>query len=91
MISHVNELLAGVLKPGALASFDATVFLDAFRGDKKHGKEFYSVVVPRNGDAVASLGVGERHLPRTGDQETAVLDAMEIALGLSISSLESKP
>jgi 3-dehydroquinate synthase len=91
LISHVNELLAGVLKPGALASFDATVFLDAFRGDKKHGKEFYSVVVPRNGDAVASLGVGERHLPRTGDQETAVLDAMEIALGLSISSLESKP
>jgi 3-dehydroquinate synthase len=91
LISHVNELLAGVLKPGALAIFDPTVFLDAFRGDKKHGKEFYSVVVPRNGVAVASLGVGERHLPRTGAQETAVLYAMEIALGLSISSLEAKP
>ena len=91
LISHVNELLAGVLKPGVLASFDATVFLDAFRGDKKHGREFYSVVVPRNGDAVARLGVGERHLPRTGAQESAVLDAMEIALGLSRSSLEAKP
>ena len=91
LISHVNELLAGVLKPGALAIFDPTVFLDAFRGDKKHGRDFYSVVVPGNGDAPGSLGVGERHLPRTGDQEAAVLEAMEIALQLSSSPLEAKP
>lgn len=91
LINHANRLIAGVLQPGALESFDATVFLDAFRGDKKHGHDFYSVVVPSNGDAPGSLGVGERHLPRTGDQEAAVLEAMEIALQLSSSPLEAKP
>jgi len=49
------------------------------------------VVVPGNGDALGSLGVGERHLPRTGDQEAAVLEAMEIALQLSSSPLVAKP
>ena len=91
LINHANGLLLDVLTPRSLASFDSTVFLDAFRGDKKHGRDFYSVVVPCNGDDAGRLGVEERHLPRTGAQEAAVLEAMQIALRLSSSPLEVKP
>lgn len=88
MANHANELLEGVIGTEALASFDQGVFLEAFRGDKKHGRDHYSVVVPTNGDDKGSLGVVERHLPRTAEQEQAVLAAMVSALQLRKARLE---
>jgi 3-dehydroquinate synthase len=88
---HATELLSGVISPGAAASFDPAVFLDAFRGDKKHGRDHYSVVVPIPGDGPAGLGVEERHLPRTAAQEEAVLAAMLSALQHEGSPEEPTP
>jgi 3-dehydroquinate synthase len=80
LATHAAELLTGMISPDAAARFDAAVFLDAFRGDKKHGRDHYSVVVPIHDDGPSGLGVEERHLPRNSVQEQAVLAAMVSAL-----------
>ncbi|MEB3199259.1 MAG: 3-dehydroquinate synthase family protein [Synechococcaceae cyanobacterium] len=76
LIAHTDALLEGVMTRELLAEFQPDLFLEAFRGDKKHGREHYHVIVPPAESDQLSLGVLERRLPRHPDQEAAVLRAM---------------
>ena len=76
LVSHSKELLAGVLTSVQLNGFNETTFLDAFRGDKKHGRHHYNVIVPPQSNGNTPLGVVELSLAKSHGQELAVLAAM---------------
>lgn len=74
LMAHNRSLLQGVISREQLDRFDAERFLDAFRGDKKHGRAHYHVIVPQQESS--RLGVQEQQLPRETSSQTAVLNAM---------------
>ena len=77
LTAHNRALLQGVISRDQLDRFDADRFLDAFRGDKKHGRTSYHVIVPQQeGNHGGALGVVEQQLPREASGEAAVLNAM---------------
>jgi len=76
LVSHSKDLLAGVVSADQLASFNETTFLDAFRGDKKHGRHHYNVIVPPQSTENSRLGVVELSLAKDHGQELALLAAM---------------
>lgn len=76
LVSHSKDLLAGVVSADQLNGFDTTTFLDAFRGDKKHGRHNYNVIVPPQSKGDSPQGVIELSLAKTHEQELAVLAAM---------------
>ena len=76
LVAHSKELLAGVLTSDQLNGFNESKFLDAFRGDKKHGRHHYNVIVPPKSQGSSPLGVVELSLAKTHEQELAVLAAM---------------
>ena len=76
LVKHSKDLLAGVLTAEQLKDFDQTKFLEAFRGDKKHGRHHYNLIVPPPSSSSAPLGVVELSLAKTHHQELAVLAAM---------------
>jgi 3-dehydroquinate synthase len=80
LMAHTQALLEGVISRDQLNRFDACSFLEAFRGDKKHGRADYHVIVPPQNGASISLGVEEQRLPRDADHESAVLNAMRAAI-----------
>ena len=80
LASHSKALLAGVLSADQLNGFDETKFLDAFRGDKKHGRHNYNLIVPSQSNGESPQGVVEISLAKTHEQERAVLAAMTSCL-----------
>jgi len=80
LASHSKALLAGVLSADQLHGFDETKFLDAFRGDKKHGRHNYNLIVPPQSKGESPQGVVEISLTKTHDQEQAVLAAITSCL-----------
>jgi len=80
LVRHSKDLLTGVLAAEQLQGFNETHFLDAFRGDKKHGRHHYNVIVPPKTNGLSPLGVMELSLPKTNEQEVAVLAAMTTCL-----------
>lgn len=80
LASHSKALLAGVLSADQLNGFDETKFLDAFRGDKKHGRHNYNLIVPPQSNGESPQGVVEISLAKTHEQERAVLAAMTSCL-----------
>lgn len=77
---HSRALLANVLTAEQLQTFSPERFVEAFRADKKHGRQRYSVIVPVVGRTSPGLGVEERSIPRHADAESAVLHAMSTAI-----------
>jgi 3-dehydroquinate synthase len=80
LASHSKALLAGVVSADQLNGFDETKFLDAFRGDKKHGRHNYNLIVPPQSKWESPQGVVEISLTKTHDQEQAVLAAITSCL-----------
>ena len=80
LASHSKALLAGVVSADQLNGFDETKFLDAFRGDKKHGHHNYNLIVPSQSNGESPQGVVEISLAKTHEQERAVLAAMTSCL-----------
>lgn len=74
---HTTSLLESVIKPQDLERFSATRFLDAFRGDKKHSRDYYHVIVPAADFNGSGLGVEEQRLPKDEEFELAVLNAIQ--------------
>jgi 3-dehydroquinate synthase len=80
LIEHTQVLLQGVISRDQLDRFDSDRFLEAFRGDKKHGRDHYHVITPGPDGGTSSLGVQEQRLPRSASQEMMVLNAIQSVL-----------